>query len=201
MVDKPDNLLMIARDNKFEINLYSEVRAYVKKQNPKNKIFIVHRLDKETRGLVICAKSEKVKNILQENWAKVIRKYYAIVLGHPVKKKARLKNYLKENRALYVYVSNFGKEAITDYEVIRETSKYALLDIDIKTGRKNQIRVQLSHINNPILGDKKYGKKFGNTLYLQAYYLKFEHPINNRELELKINLDTSFEKVLNGSCQ
>ena len=196
IINKPANLLMISKNDGTGANLYSEVREYVKRQNPHNKIFIVHRLDRETRGLVIFAKSEKVKYALQSNWDKVIRKYYAIVVGNVKNKKARLEHYLKESKSLQVYVSKTGKKAITDYEVIKASNKYSLLNIEIKTGRKNQIRVQLSHINYPILGDSKYGEKFGNFLFLQAYYLSFEHPITKKNIEIKLDIDNNFAKVM-----
>ena len=168
VVDKPYNLLTIS--NGKEISLYNLVSEYVKKNNKKNKIFIVHRLDKDTSGLVVFAKNIKTKKYLQDNWDKVERRYLALVSGI-TKEGEILKNYLKENKNHYVYVSNIGALAITEYTKIKEINNNSLLDINIKTGKKNQIRVQLSNIGHPILGDKKYGSNNYKRLCLHAYKL------------------------------
>ena len=168
VVDKPYNLLTIS--NGKEISLYNLVSEYVKKNNKNNKIFIVHRLDKDTSGLVVFAKNIKTKKYLQDNWDKVERRYLALVSGI-TKKSEILKNYLKENKNHYVYVSNTGVLAITEYTKIKEINNNSLLDINIKTGKKNQIRVQLSNIGHPILGDKKYGSNNYKRLCLHAYKL------------------------------
>ncbi len=168
VVDKPYNLLTIS--NGKEISLYNLVSDYVKKNNKKNKIFIVHRLDKDTSGLIVLAKNIKTKNYLQNNWDKIERRYKAIVIGI-TKNKEILKNYLKENKNHFVYIANSGDLAITEYKKIKEINNNSLLDINIKTGKKNQIRVQLSNINHPILGDKKYGINNYKRLCLHAYKL------------------------------
>ena len=168
VVDKPYNLLTIS--NGKEISLYNLVSDYVKKNNKNNKIFIVHRLDKDTSGLIVFAKNTKIKNYLQNNWNKVERRYKALVSG-VTKESDILKNYLKENKNHYVYVSNNGVLAITEYKKIKEINNNSLLDINIKTGKKNQIRVQLSNIGHPILGDKKYGTNNYKRLCLHAYKL------------------------------
>lgn len=168
VVDKPYNLLTIS--NGREISLYNLVSEYVKKNNKNNKIFIVHRLDKDTSGLIVFAKNRKIKNYLQNNWNKVERRYLALVKGI-TKDCDTLKNYLQENKNNFVYVSSTGALAITEYKKIKEINKNSLLDINIKTGKKNQIRVQLSNIGHPILGDKKYGNNDYKRLCLHAYKL------------------------------
>ena len=168
VVDKPYNLLTIS--NGKEISLYNLVSDYVKKNNKKNKIFIVHRLDKDTSGLIVFAKNIKTKNYLQNNWDKVERRYKALVSGI-TKESDILKNYLKENQNHFVYVSNNGALAITEYKKIKEINNNSLLDINIKTGKKNQIRVQLNNIGHPILGDRKYGINNYKRLCLHAYKL------------------------------
>ena len=168
VVNKPYNLLTIS--NGKEISLYNLVSDYVKKNNKKNKIFIVHRLDKDTSGLIVFAKNIKTKTYLQDNWDKVERRYIALVNGI-TKESEILKNYLKENQNHFVYVSNNGVLAITEYKKIKEINNNSLLDINIKTGKKNQIRVQLSNIGHPILGDKKYGTNNYKRLCLHAYKL------------------------------
>ena len=135
IVNKPTGEFTISRDNHYDNNLYDEVKTYVKKQNPKNKIFIVHRLDKDTSGLVLFAKSEKVKYDLQRNWQNVERKYYAVVFGKPNEKSVSLKDLLYETKSLDVVITKnekIGKLAITNFDVIENNNKYSLLDINMK---------------------------------------------------------------------
>ena len=174
VVNKDSKLLTIANLKEKENTLFHKVYLYLKKKNKNNKVFIVHRLDYDTSGLVIFAKSLEVKNILQANWDKVTRKYMALVDGNLKNKEGVIKSYLKETRTNLVYSTNSkdGKLAITTYKVIYENKNYSLLDINIKTGRKNQIRVHLNDIGNPIVGDKKYNQKKSkvNRLCLHAHY-------------------------------
>lgn len=198
IVYKRHGLLTISRDNHNDLNLYDEVKEYEKKKNPKNKIFIVHRLDKDTSGLVVFAKNEKIKYALQNNWDKVIRKYYAVV-EKPVLENKTLINYLQESKTGEVFVTNnkvVGKKSITKYEVLSKNNKCSLLDIEIKTGRKNQIRVQLAYILHPIIGDKKYGKTKNKEMLLQAYYLKFNHPVDNKEIIVESDIEKSLTSYL-----
>ena len=198
IVNKPAGEFTISRDNYYDNNLYDEVKEYVKKQNPKNKIFIVHRLDKDTSGLVLFAKNEKVKYDLQSNWQNVERKYYAVVIGKLNETNATLKDLLYETKGLDVVVTNIkkiGKLAITNFDVIENNNKYSLLDINIETGRRNQIRVQLANIGHPILGDKKYGKVKYKRMMLEAYYLKFVHPVTKKVCCAELPLNYDFEKL------
>ena len=161
VINKPAGLLTIGTNKEKEFTLYHFASNYLKEKNKNNKIFIIHRLDKETSGIVIFAKNQKTKNIFQNSWDKNIlyRGYYAVVEGNLSKKEGTIKSYLTENKEYMVYSTNSkeGKIAITDYKVIKENNKYSLLDINIKTGRKNQIRVHLKESGNVIVGDKKYG--------------------------------------------
>lgn len=198
IVYKRHGLLTISRDNHNDLNLYDEVKEYEKKKNPKNKIFIVHRLDKDTSGLVLFSKNEKIKYALQNNWNKVIRKYYAVVEKEVLENKTLI-NYLQESKTGEVFVTNnkvMGKKSITKYEVLSKNNKCSLLDIEIKTGRKNQIRVQLAYILHPIIGDKKYGNTKNKELLLQAYYLKFNHPVDNKEIIIKTDIEKSLTSYL-----
>ncbi len=187
VIDKDPGLLTIATNKEKERTLYHQAREYVKKQNPHNKIFIVHRLDKDTSGLIIFAKSEKVKKELQNNWSNTIRKYYCIVEGIPDKKEDTITIYLEENYKLEIIPSNNpkkGKKAITSYKILKTNKKYSLLEITLITGKKNQIRASLSYIGHPIIGDKKYKSITNpiNRLGLHAYYIKY----NNKEFETPI---------------
>ncbi len=201
VVNKPNNKLTIA-NNKIKYNtLYHEAREYVKKQNPKNKIFIVHRLDEQTSGDVLFAKSEKLKHLLQDNWESYSREYIAITEGHLPKKKDTLKFYLKESKTLEVYVTNNKKDAklaITNYEVLKENKDTSVLKIDIKTGRKNQIRASLAHIGNPIIGDKKYHAKTNpiKRLGLHANRLVITNPITKKEMEFIAKTPKAFDKYM-----
>lgn len=198
IVYKRHGLLTISRDNHNDLNLYDEVKEYEKKKNPRNKIFIVHRLDKDTSGLVLFAKNEEIKYALQNNWDKVVRKYYAVVEKEVLENKTLI-NYLQESKTGEVFVTNnkvMGKKSITKYEVLSKNNKCSLLDIEIKTGRKNQIRVQLAYILHPIIGDKKYGNTKNKELLLQAYYLKFNHPVDNKEIIIKTDIEKSLTSYL-----
>lgn len=194
VIDKPCNLLTIATSKEKEKTLYHQVYEYLKQKNKNNKVFIVHRLDKDTSGIVIFAKDIQSKDFLQNNWDKFKRNYVAVVEG---KTKAHeiLKNYLMETKTHLTYVINDkkGKLAITEYEKILENNHYTMLSINIKTGRKNQIRVQLSTIGHPIVGDKKYGTKQDpiKRMALVANTLEFIHPKTNKKIIIDIDIPKS----------
>jgi RluA family pseudouridine synthase len=196
-VDKPSNLLSIATLKEREKTLYNMVSNYVKTNKKNNKIFIVHRLDKDTSGIVIFAKSEKIKKALQENWNdKIVRKYIAIVHGKTdIEKTIKLK--MKESTdGLSTYVDKSGEETITIIKRMKCSNLYSYLDVEIKTGKKNQIRVALSNIGNPILGDKKYGiKDDAKRMMLHAYMLEFIHPVTNKKIILKSNVPRAFKYI------
>ena len=197
VVNKPAKVLTIATNKDNEHNLYSEVYDYLHKKN--QKVFIVNRLDKDTSGLVVFAKSEMIKNIMQDNWSNVIRKYYAIVEGK-VSSEGVVESYLKETKTLKTYSTHdkSGKYAKTIYKPVSYNNKYTLLDINILTGRKNQIRVHMQDINHGIIGDKKYGSKINpiNRMCLHAYYLEFTHPITKQTVKLELEIPKEFEKII-----
>ena len=203
VINKPAGLLTIATEKEKEYTLYHFVMNYVKNKDKHNKIFIIHRLDRETSGIVIFAKNQKTKNIFQNSWEKNIlyRGYYAIVEGAVSKKEGTIKSYLTENNSYMVYSTNNkndGKLAITDYKVVKENDKYSLLEVNIKTGRKNQIRVHLKENGNVIVGDKKYGSKINpiNRMALHAYKLEFIDPRNNKKISFKTEMPTLFKKLI-----
>lgn len=197
VINKPAGLLTIATEKEMFKTLYHQAREYVKKQNPKNKIFIVHRLDKDTSGIVVFAKSEKVKRELQENWNSVayIREYLAIVEGNVKTKKGTIKSYLIEDKTLKVRStdSKKGSLAITHYESLASTKAYSLLRIQIETGKKNQIRVGFSDLGYPIVGDKKYGGKKNplGRLGLHASILGLK--INKKEYKWSARIPKEFK--------
>lgn len=199
VVNKPSGMLTIATEKEKNRTLYHQVREYVKSKNKHNKIFIVHRLDKETCGLVLFSKDETLKLKLQENWENIAihREYTAVVKGIMTKKKDRLVSYLKENQANMVFSSKdkSGKLAITNYEVKKENQN-SLLKILIETGRKNQIRVQLNDIGHPIIGDIKYGNIKAKKLLLCANRLDIKDPRTKKVLSFEINTPREFMKNL-----
>lgn len=200
IISKPSNLLTIGTNKEHNNTLYRKVSEYVKKQHKSNKIFIVHRLDKDTSGIIAFAKTEQVKRVLQRNWDKTKRKYIALVEGK-VTKGDTIKNYLAETKTLKTYITNdkkIGKLAITKYKPIKGNKEYTLLDIEILTGRKNQIRVHMESINHPIVGDKKYNSKKNpiRRMCLHATYLEFIHPITNKRLIIEDKYPNIFDKLI-----
>lgn len=193
VVYKPSGMLTIATNKEKEKTLYHKVREYVNSKQKKEKIFIVHRLDRETCGLVIFCKDEKLRDKIQENWDKIAirREYSCVVSGILNKKKDKLVNNLKIRKDNTVYISTDGKQAITNYEVIKEKDN-SLLKILIETGRKNQIRVQLANIGYPILGDKKYGARKEKKLMLCANRLDLKDITTNKVLSFEVNIPSEY---------
>jgi len=182
IIDKPSGVLTVATDKEKRKTAYSVLSDYIKKVHPEYKIFIVHRIDRETSGLLMFAKTEAIKKQIQENWSETISKrtYLAVVEG-VVETGGTVKSYLQESSAFNVYSSQnpeHGQEAITHYKVMRTNEEFSLLQINLETGRKHQIRVHMQDIEHPIVGDKKYGattspfKRMG----LHAQVLAFKHP-------------------------
>ncbi len=200
VINKPAGLLTISTPKEKERTLFHEVSDYVKKSNPKAKVFIIHRLDKDTSGIVIFAKSQTIKFKYQNNWDNLVQKrgYVAVVKGNLDKKKDTIKSYLKETKTFLVYSTNDqknGKLAITDYEVMKENKYYSMLNINIKTGRKNQIRVHMNDIGHPIIGDKKYGnvKSPLNRMGLHANVLVVTNPVTKKKMEFVAKTPKSFD--------
>ena len=203
VVNKPSGLLTIATNKEKEKTLYHIVRDYLISKDRNARIFIVHRLDKDTSGVVILAKDEKTKNKLQENWNEYVklREYVAVVHGTLKNKEDKIVQKLKETKTNLVYVSrdNEGKEAITNYKVIKETEKYSLVSVNIETGRKNQIRVAFQTLKHPIVGDKKYSdiKDNETRLFLHANRLKIFYPEIKKEILFETQTPSEFKKIMN----
>lgn len=200
VVDKPCGMLTVSTDKERNRTLYHFVREYANNKNKREKIFIVHRLDRETSGLVLFVKDEKMKQKLQEDWENValVREYTAVASGILEKKEGRLVHYLKENRQHKVYVSptnDNGKKAITNYRVLSE-DKNSLLSLSLMTGRKNQIRVQLSYLGHPLIGDSKYGGYKAKRLYLHANKLVVCDPITKKKLTFISKVPKDFKQML-----
>ncbi|MBI4826218.1 MAG: RluA family pseudouridine synthase [Nitrospirae bacterium] len=201
VIEKPAGLLTIASEAEKIKTAYYQLNEFFKMRAPgtNERLFIVHRLDRDTSGLIVFAKNEKTKRILQGNWDQVDKRYYAIVEGKPVKEESEIRSRLSETKSLKVYStrhSDDGKLAITKYRVLKKGSEYSLLEILLETGRKNQIRVHLSDIGHPVAGDKKYGAKTNpfSRLGLHACLLSFKHPATGILLRFESKLPAVFGK-------
>jgi 23S rRNA pseudouridine1911/1915/1917 synthase len=198
VVDKPSGLLSVATH--FENN--HTAHAILKKRFHPKKIFVVHRLDQETSGLLMFALSEPAYEKIKEDLAahKVERTYYGVVEGI-LKGKGTWRTYLKEDEKYRVHVTEKTEEselAITHYEAELQRKEHTLVRFKLETGKKNQIRVHAAHAGHPIYGDKKYGAEmpFARRLYLHAYELRFQHPITKKELIFNSKLPKEFLRTL-----
>ncbi len=201
VVDKPAGLLTIATDAEKERTAYHHLTEYVRKgqARSRNRIFIVHRLDRETSGVLVFAKTEEAKFSLQEHWDETEKVYLAVVPGHLTRTEGVIESYLTENKAHVVYSTNNpekGKWSRTAYRVVCETKEHSLLEVDLLTGRKHQIRVHLANIGHPVVGDRKYGPATGShdPLALHAYRLSFTHPFTGKRLQFEAKVPTHFYK-------
>ena len=204
LVDKISGLLTMANEKTRENTAYYLLNEYVRKGNQKsrNRVFIVHRLDRDTSGVLVFAKNENAKRYLQDKWQEFEKKYYAVINGVLLDKEGVITSYLTENSVHKMYsVDNpeKGKLARTGYKVLKETKQYSLLEIDLLTGRKNQIRVHFSEKGCPVAGDKKYGKKEKviKRLALHAASLTILHPYTKEKMTFKTKVPAYFESLLN----
>lgn len=199
VIDKPSGLLSIQSDKEKRKTAFRMATEYVQSKDKKSRLYVVHRLDEDTSGVLVFAKNEELKNALQKNWQDIVMKrgYYAVVEGVMKEKSATYVDYLKENSLNLMYVTNDrknGKKSITSYEVIRENDKYSLLDVSIDSGRKNQIRVQLGHRGHYVLGDDKYGEPENplNRLALHAYELILINPLTKKQMKFRSKMPKEF---------
>jgi 23S rRNA pseudouridine1911/1915/1917 synthase len=200
IINKSEGTLSIATEKQKLHNAYSILSDHIKKADPRNRLFVVHRLDRETSGLMMFAKSERVQKLLQESWNATIkeRTYLAVTEGLVKEPEGVIESYLVENKALTVYSTNnpnLGKHAITHYETMKSTEFNSLLKVNLETGRKNQIRVHMKDIGCPIVGDEKYGAKTDpiGRLGLHAWVLSFIHPITNENMFFETAIPTKFK--------
>ncbi len=197
-INKPANVLSV-RNNKGEYSAISMILRYLKKSTINPNVHVLHRLDKATSGVFIVAKDEKVQKQMQANWNEIVafRGYYAIVEGE-VPKSGRIESNLVENQEGFVFsTQGEGKHAITNYKVMKRNRGYSLMDINIETGRKNQIRVHMKELGHPVVGDMKYGNKSKllSRLALHSYRLVFIHPITNKRIDLRCDMPKEFKVI------
>lgn len=209
VIEKPAGLLSMGCDGGRERTAYYVLTDYVRKGNPKsrNRVFIVHRLDRDTSGLLVFAKSEEVQRKLQDNWPQTGKEYLAVVHGRLEQESGTVSSYLAENRAQVVYSTDDrreGKLSHTEYRLLKAKGDYSLLLIDLLTGRKNQIRVHMADIGHPVVGDDKYGEIFRGCrckrLALHAWSLSFPHPYNGRPMRFHTGMP-AFVGALVGHCR
>lgn len=199
IIEKQAGLLSIATATEKEQTAYSILSEHVKKRDPKNKIFVLHRLDRDTSGVMMFAKSEKVQQLLQHAWKETVleRNYVAVVEGLVTQEQGTITSWLTESKAFIMYSSrtpNGGQKAVTHYEVLKKNKHYSLLKVKLETGRKNQIRVHMQDIGHSIIGDKKYGstKQPIGRLGLHAQVLAFKHPITGEEVRYETDIPKEF---------
>jgi len=204
VVEKKSGLLTVSNEKVRDNTAYFLLNEYVKKgnQRSRNRVFIVHRLDRDTSGLLIFAKTEPAKKYLQSEWKHFEKKYYALVHGQLPEKEGLITSYLAENSVHRMYsVTNpdKGKLAETRYKVIRESKNYNLLLIDLLTGKKNQIRVHFSEKGHPVVGDWIYGTQENDKnikkLALHSCFLKINHPFTKEEMTFESPLPDYFKSL------
>lgn len=199
-VDKPAGLLSVESDTETE-SAFSHVFDYLQKKDKNSRPFILHRIDKETSGVLVFAKNIKIHSMLRLHWNELVsaREYYAVVEGALENKSDTVVSYLKENKNNMMYSTNdpTGQKAVTHYEVVKENAQYSLLKVKIDTGRKNQIRVHMQLLGHPIVGDDKYGftKDPLGRLGLHASRLEFQHPVTHEILNFNATLPLSFKGI------
>ncbi len=198
----PGALTVSALWNK-EDTVQSALDQYIRKGNLHSKkcVYVVHRLDQATSGVLIFAKTESVQQFLKNDWKATVKTYYAIVHGKMKSKSGIIESYLTQDEDYVVQSttdSEKGKLAQTEFTVVKETAYFSVLKINLLTGKKNQIRVHLAEAGNPIVGDTKYGKASKHKeLYLHAFAIVFTHPFNKKRLRVQAAIPVYFEKLVN----
>lgn len=203
VVDKIAGLLTIGTEREKQKTAHFLLNDYVKKGNARlrNRVFIVHRLDRDTSGILLFAKNENAKRYLQDHWKEFSKTYFTVVHGKLKDKEGVVTSYLMENKAFRVYSvndSDKGKLSKTGYKVMKESDEYSLLEIQLFTGRKNQIRVHLSELGHPVAGDKIYGMadKGMKRLALHSASLTITHPFTHKEMSFTTEIPLYFKTLV-----
>lgn len=203
VVNKGYGLLSMGNDKVKDGTAYSILREYVKWENPRNKIFIIHRLDRDTSGLMMFAKTIEAKETMQHNWNNMVlnRKYLAVVEGKVEPADGVVRSYLAENSEHEVYStpdSSKGQLAVTRYRTLSSKNGYSLMEVELDTGRKNQIRVHMKELGHPIAGDRRYGASSSpiHRLALHAQTLRFVHPVTRKEMSFTTPVPSGFAKMV-----
>ncbi|PKN17283.1 MAG: RNA pseudouridine synthase [Deltaproteobacteria bacterium HGW-Deltaproteobacteria-6] len=200
VIEKSAGLLSVASEKETGETAFSILKSHVKKFSNDAQLYVVHRLDRDTSGVMMFAKDKAIQQKLQDNWDAVVTKriYYAVVEGHVHKAEGKIVSTLKENKSLKMYSSGTaenGQKAVTRYRVLKSNARYSLLEVALETGRKNQIRVHLQDIGHSIAGDKKYGALTNpiRRLGLHAGILEFFHPATGKRMHFETPVPACFE--------
>ncbi len=203
VVNKPAKLLSVATEKEKKRTAYRMVTDYVKSRHIDSRIFVLHRLDRDTSGVLMFAKDAETKRLFQSRWNEIIlrRGYWAVVEGTPRPERDSIRSFLVETRTHQVFSGAPGpgaKQAVTSYEVLRSGNGYSLLDISIETGRKNQIRVHMHDLGCPIAGDRQYGARTNpiGRLCLHANELSFHHPVTGETVTFMARTPRDFSRLL-----
>lgn len=204
VIDKRAGLLSMSNNTRQE-TVQTVLNRYLEKGGGRNTSHIVHRLDRDTSGLMVYAKDIKTQQSLVEGWQQLVtdRRYVALVQGTLEKPQGKVESWLTEDKKFVTHsspVNNGGKFAVTHYNVLQEGGGYSLVECELLTGRKNQIRVHMAQLGHPVVGDHKYGSTDDSIrrLGLHAYMLCFRHPVNGKLLRFETPVPACFESRLNG---
>ncbi len=203
VIDKREGVLSIGTDKQKIRTAHSILNDYVQRSAKENRVYIVHRLDRDTSGLMVFAKDEKTKVRLQDNWDKIVteRRYVAVLSGEMEKDKGTVTSWLMDNKVFVTYSSmtdNGGDKAVTHYHTIKRANGYSLVELELETGRKNQIRVHMQDLKHPVIGDVKYGNGDNpiGRLALHAFKLNFYHPLTGELMRFETSYPDAFRKLL-----
>ncbi len=207
VVNKREGLLSVGTDKDKENTAYHFINQHVRRQGRGKHIFVVHRLDRKTSGVMMFAKSLRARDMLRNDWNNMVveRSYFAVVEGVPPKKRDTIKSYLTEDKMLKIHsswINNGGDFAVTTYEVLKSNEQFSLVKLNLDTGRKNQIRVHMSEIGCPVAGDAKYGAKTDpiRRVCLHAATLAFRHPSTGKIMKFEVPVPSGFYKAVSGSA-
>lgn len=203
VIDKSAGLLTVTTGSGMDTTAFSILKAHVMQASPKNKIFTVHRLDQQTSGVLVFAKSSDVQHAFRDNWRDMVtkRNYVALVEGKVEKEQGEISSWLTENAKTHIIYSsptdNGGKIAVTHYKRLQFSEQFSLLEIELETGRKNQIRVHMKDIGHPIVGDRKYGSTMlMGRIALHARVLEFYHPVTRKQMKFETAVPAEMMKYL-----
>ncbi|MBR4967186.1 MAG: RluA family pseudouridine synthase [Bacteroidaceae bacterium] len=204
IVDKHPGLLSMSNNSRQQ-TVQTVLNRYLEKGGGRNTSHLVHRLDRDTSGLMVYAKDVQTQQSLINGWQQLVsdRRYLALVKGEFEQPRGRVQSWLTEDKKFITHsspVDNGGKYAVTHYKVLTSSNGYSLVECELETGRKNQIRVHMADLGHPVVGDRKYGSDEDpmRRLGLHAYMLCFTHPVTGKHLRFETPVPFCFEKLLNG---
>lgn len=201
VIEKAAGLLSVATDSGVERNAHGIVTDFIRRQTPKTKVLIVHRLDRDTSGVMMFVKEKDLQRQLRQNWRESIetRRYAAVVEGVVAKDRDTIVSWLHGTDTLRTYSGDKegGQKAVSHYEVLKRSAGYSLVEVELETGRKNQIRVHMSDLGHPVAGDTKYGAKGDplRRLGLHAKVLAFTHPVSGKEMSFEAETPPEFLRL------